>query len=126
MKTLLRILEISEETNNVIRYNTGEAFATAWLGGDYHATTMLLGCAAYWDWWNGIYRQRAINFLELHATTRTTPLTLLRLFEAELAPDNIIAYPGQYVIDQALNKVWSEAWAEDYLITAKARQLCAK
>ena len=136
MKDVLKKLEITEDTLSVITYNTGLAFARHYCTGikvetgdtietlrsrskvesfvDEDAVNMLTGCRAYWDWWRSTMERQATAFLHLHANTRTNTRTLHFLFEGMLRPGIIHAQPCKHIIRQSLDKLWSEAFRNEY------------
>lgn len=122
---LLRHIGLTADDYLRHRFEAGCAFAEYYYGGDRDVVLLITQCSAYWQWYNNHFNQADELFMKRYATTRAETQKLFELWEEHHSPARLTAFPNQYVIEQALDKVWSQAWKEEHRlnqaqITAKA------
>ena len=118
----MRLTLINEQTYHNTVLNTGNAFAEFYWGGEKHAVNYMLSSKAYWDWWVNQLRITTIEFINKYGQCRWDDHKFYLEWEKALAPENIIAFPSQFVIDQLLSKVWGEACQEPVAVEQKSQK----
>lgn len=107
-KQIIQLCLIDEDIYNTVRYNTGEAFAESYLGNDHDAATIVMTHPAYWAWWNNQFELTNEKFLKQYGNARLDDKKFFDLWCKAHAPEAVIAFPGQYVIEKAMSHVWDE------------------
>lgn len=118
--TVQKLLLINLLTYSTRVYEAGIAFAEFYWAKDEALVKAIIETKAYWDWWRNQFDQQNEVFINRYKAYRCDEKKLYAEWEACHEPEAVIAYPGQYVIDEALNKMFSNFWSEQHIANAGA------
>ena len=126
--TIKSLLLINEETYFWKVINAGVEFAEFYWAKDAALVKAITETTAYWDWWRNQFDQQNEVFINRYQCYRCDEKKLYQEWESCLEPEAVIAYPCQYVIDEAL-KMFDGFYNEQHAVSsvvAKKTLSCKK
>lgn len=119
---IIKLTLISKDTYSRVVYNTGIAFADYYYGNDFEVVTLITSSKAYWDWWRNQFEQTNDAFIKRHESSRWDSQKFCDLWMKCHEPESVIAYPSQYVVEEAMSRIWGKVWKEEHVLNHQKRQ----
>lgn len=119
---IMALTNISAEAYSQQVFECAEAFLMSYYGQDEEVCSLLMKTPAFWQWWSEQFDQRDEAFCLTHAFTDAPYHIMFILWVEHHSVQNMVAFPGQHVIEAAMTQVWSSAWKVQHKENITAKQ----
>ena len=111
---IMALTGITSDQYNDFVFTSAIDFLMAYYSNDESIISALLQDSDFWAWYKNNFNQMDEAFSLRFYDAEEAKHIMALLWEASHAPENMIAYPNQYIIEKAMQKIWTGLITKQY------------